>query len=93
MVIEVLPTEEAQATADSARLVPQYNQDAETPSEIYPLHNVIPEMEWKTLSPSPIIQAGSSQERKALLTYQRSKWIIHHLNLVCASQSPSKTHM
>lgn len=92
-MIETHSTEEAQATADSARLVPPYDPDAETPSEIYPLHNVIPEAEWKTLSPSAIIQASSSKERKALLTYQRSNWANQHLNLVCSSPSPSKTHM
>lgn len=92
-MIETRSTEEAQATADSARLVPTYNPDAETPSEIYPLHNVIPEVEWKTLSASAIIQAGSSKERKALLTYQRSSWVNQHLNLVCSSPSPSKMHM
>ncbi|KAH0833916.1 RNA polymerase I associated factor, A49-like protein [Lanmaoa asiatica] len=91
---QALPSrEEAQATADSARLVPSYNPDAETPSEIYPMHNVIPEVEWKTLSPSAIIQASSSKERKALLTYQRSNWVNQHINLVCSSPSPSKTHM
>ncbi|KAF8549007.1 RNA polymerase I associated factor, A49-like protein [Imleria badia] len=91
---QALPSrEEAQATADSTRLVPPYDPDAETPSEIYPLHNVIPEVEWKTLSPSAIIQASSGMERKALLTYQRSNWVNQHLNLVCASPSPSKTHI
>ncbi|KAG9308698.1 Rpa49 subunit specific to nuclear RNA polymerase I [Chiua virens] len=90
---QALPSkEEARAMADGARLVPPYNSDAETPSEIYPLHNVIPEAEWKTLSPSAIIQASTSKERTALLTYQRSKWINQHLDLVCASPSPSKTH-
>ncbi|KAI9573483.1 Rpa49 subunit specific to nuclear RNA polymerase I [Boletus coccyginus] len=91
---QALPSrEEAQAAADSTRLVPPYNPGAETPSEIYPLHNIIPEAEWKTLSPSAIIQASSSKERTALLTYRRSNWTNQHINLVCSSPSPSKTHI
>ena len=92
-MIETRTIAQAQATADSARLVPSYNLEAETPSEIYPLHNVIPEVEWKILSPSAILQASSSKDRKALLSYQHSNWVDRHLEPVCSSPSPSKTHM
>ncbi|KAH7882046.1 Rpa49 subunit specific to nuclear RNA polymerase I [Phlebopus sp. FC_14] len=89
---EALPSkEEAQATADNTRLVPKYNPDAITASEIYPLHNIISQAEWKALSPTPFLHASTSKERIALLPYQRSSWINQHLNLVCASPSPSKT--
>ncbi|KIK92192.1 hypothetical protein PAXRUDRAFT_147843 [Paxillus rubicundulus Ve08.2h10] len=91
---QALPSkEEAQATADSSRLIPVYNADAETPSEVYPLHNIIPEAEWKALSPSAILHASTSKERTPLLAYQRSSWVNQHLNRVCASPSPSKTHI
>ncbi|KIJ61208.1 hypothetical protein HYDPIDRAFT_97072 [Hydnomerulius pinastri MD-312] len=89
---QALPSkEEAQATANSTRLVPSFNADAEIPSEIYPLHNVIPEAEWKALSPTAILGASTSKERTALLPYQRSSWVNQHLTTVCASPSPSKT--
>ncbi|KAF9239431.1 Rpa49 subunit specific to nuclear RNA polymerase I [Melanogaster broomeanus] len=91
---QALPSkEEAQATANSTRLIPAYNADAETPSEIYPLHNIIPEAEWKALSTAAISDASTSKERTAFLPYQRSSWVNQHLNLVCASPSPSKTHI
>ncbi|KAF9228125.1 RNA polymerase I associated factor, A49-like protein [Gyrodon lividus] len=91
---QALPSkEEAQATADSTRLVPAYNADAETPSEIYPLHNIIPDAEWNALSPTAMLAASTSRERTALLPYQRSSWVNRHLDLVCAPPSPSKAHI
>ncbi|KIO01880.1 hypothetical protein M404DRAFT_28390, partial [Pisolithus tinctorius Marx 270] len=54
-------SEEAQATADSTRLVPPYNAEATVPSEVYPLHNIIPETEWKTLSEAPFLVVGQNQ--------------------------------
>ncbi|KAG6331705.1 hypothetical protein ID866_7385 [Astraeus odoratus] len=85
--------EEAQATANSTRLVPPYNAEASIPSEVYPIHNIIPEMEWKTLSPGSFLAAGTSKERRALLPFQRSNWINQHLDSICSSTSPSKTNI
>ncbi|KAI6142439.1 Rpa49 subunit specific to nuclear RNA polymerase I, partial [Pisolithus tinctorius] len=88
-----LPSEEeAQATADSTRLVPPYNAEATVPSEVYPLHNIIPETEWKTLSEAPFVVVGQNQ-RIPLLPFQRSKWINQHLHSICDSSSPSKTNI
>ncbi|KAI6142407.1 RNA polymerase I associated factor, A49-like protein [Pisolithus tinctorius] len=85
-------SEEAQATADSTRLVPPYNAEATVPSEVYPLHNIIPETEWKTLSEAPFLVVGQNQ-RIPLLPFQRSKWINQHLHSICDSSSPSKTNI
>lgn len=88
---QALPSkEEAQATADSTRLVPPYNAEATVPSEVYPLHNIIPETEWKTLSEAPFLVVGQNQ-RIPLLPFQRSKWINQRLHSICDSSSPSKT--
>ncbi|KAI6142495.1 Rpa49 subunit specific to nuclear RNA polymerase I, partial [Pisolithus tinctorius] len=90
---QALPSkEEAQATADSTRLVPPYNAEATVPSEVYPLHNIIPETEWKTLSEAPFLVVGQNQ-RIPLLPFQRSKWINQHLHSICDSSSPSKTNI
>ncbi|KAG1733711.1 Rpa49 subunit specific to nuclear RNA polymerase I [Suillus lakei] len=82
---------EAKANADSTRLIPQYDIDALNPSDIYPLHNVIPKPEWKALSISAYMDAGGSAERVALLPFKRSNWINDHLTLAFASPSPNKT--
>lgn len=90
---QALPSkEEAQATADSTRLVPPYNAEATVPSEVYPLHNIIPEAEWRTLSATPFLVVGQKQ-RTPLLPFQRSKWINQHLHSTCDSTSPSKTNI
>ncbi|KIO01814.1 hypothetical protein M404DRAFT_721361 [Pisolithus tinctorius Marx 270] len=88
----LLSKEEAQATADSTRLVPPYNAEATVPSEVYPLHNIIPETEWKTLSEAPFVVVGQNQ-RIPLLPFQRSKWINQHLHSICDSSSPGKTNI
>ncbi|EIW76612.1 Rpa49 subunit specific to nuclear RNA polymerase I [Coniophora puteana RWD-64-598 SS2] len=87
-----LPTqEEAKASADSARLVPKYNADALTPQDIYPLHNIIPEAEWKSISVSSMTAAKTQSERTSLLPFRRSNWINQHLNQAFAAPSPNKT--
>ncbi|KIM53244.1 hypothetical protein SCLCIDRAFT_1222967 [Scleroderma citrinum Foug A] len=85
--------EEAQATSDSTRLVPPHNTDAHLPGNIYPVHNMIPETEWKFLSSATFLEAGSGHERMSLLPFRRSKWINQHLNFICESPSPSKTNI
>lgn len=90
---QALPSkEEAQATADSTRLVPPYNAEATIPSDVYSLHSIIPEAEWKTLSATPFLVVGQNQ-RTPLLPFKRSKWINQHLHSICESTSPSKTNI
>ncbi|EGO02918.1 hypothetical protein SERLA73DRAFT_165847 [Serpula lacrymans var. lacrymans S7.3] len=87
-----LPTqEEAKATADSARLIPPYNPDAFDAEGVYPLHNVIPEVEWRALSTSALIAANDDQNRVALLPYQRSSWVNQHLRVVFSASTPKKS--
>ena len=88
-----VPLEEAKAKADSSRLIPHHDPDALNPSDVYPLHNMIPKPEWKALSVFAYMAANSSTERVALLPYKRSNWINDHLGLAFASPSPSKTTM
>ena len=85
--------EEAKEVADSARLIPSYNEDAEVPDGVYPLHNIIPEAEWKAISTSVITSASGNSERIALLPYRRSNWINQHLNSLFAAPSLNERNL
>ncbi|KAF8225355.1 Rpa49 subunit specific to nuclear RNA polymerase I [Tricholoma matsutake] len=75
-----LPTqEEAKETLDSNRLVPPFDISATDSADVYPLHGIIPEVEWKTLSISAFEQATSDKDRQALLFFKWSKWINAHI--------------
>ncbi|THH26921.1 hypothetical protein EUX98_g7263 [Antrodiella citrinella] len=83
-----LPTrEEAKAAADENRLIPPHNLDAERPDDVYALHDVIPEAEWKALTVSALKHASSDKERRYMLPYSRSEWINQHLLLAFAAPS------
>jgi DNA-directed RNA polymerase I subunit RPA49 len=88
--LPIFSIEEAKETADINRLIPPYNPYAEVPDDAYPLHNIIPEAEWKALSTSAFTAANSNRERVALLPYSRSNWINQHLSLLFASSSLNK---
>jgi DNA-directed RNA polymerase I subunit RPA49 len=89
-----LPTqEEAKETADSNRLIPPYDPDAEVPGDVYPLHDIIPEAEWKALSVSAFTAAPSNNDRIALLPYSRSNWINQHLNILFAASVLNKKNL
>ncbi|KAJ8586617.1 RNA polymerase I associated factor, A49-like protein [Rhizopogon salebrosus TDB-379] len=90
-VADHLQEKEAKANADSTRLIPQYDADALNPCDVYPLHNMIPKPEWKSLYISAYMNADNSADRVALLPYKRSNWINDHLSLAFASPSPNKT--
>jgi len=36
-------------SVNAARLIPAYDAEAQRPEDIYPLHNIIPELEWAVL--------------------------------------------
>ncbi|TRM63299.1 RNA polymerase I associated factor, A49-like protein [Schizophyllum amplum] len=78
----LLTKEEAKEAADANRLVPAYNDTTDDPMDVYPLHSMIPESEWKALSVSAFEQASSFEERRALLPSWRSEWIRGHLRRV-----------
>ncbi|TFK48256.1 RNA polymerase I associated factor A49-like protein [Heliocybe sulcata] len=87
-----LPTkEEAQAAADSSRLIPRYQADATMPDDVYQLHDIIPELEWNALPVSVLVAAKSQGERVALLPHTRSKWVNQHLQLSFSAPKVNKT--
>jgi DNA-directed RNA polymerase I subunit RPA49 len=89
-----LPTlEEAKEAADSNRLIPPHNADTDDPADVYPLHNIIPEIEWKTISVSAFLKTRSDKDRKALLPYQGSLWVMQHLKQECEADSPNKKRL
>ncbi|KAG6868782.1 hypothetical protein C0993_010709 [Termitomyces sp. T159_Od127] len=87
----LLTHEEAKEEADKNRLIPPFDAIAVDPEDSYPLHNIIPEVEWKALSISAFDQATGPNERKALLPFKWSNWINGHVNMTYAdNESPKK---
>ncbi len=84
---------EAKATADSNRLIPTYDENAQRPEDVYKLHDIIPEVEFNALSITPLKAAATMHERKALLPHSRSNWINQHLSLIFSAPKPNKTHL
>jgi DNA-directed RNA polymerase I subunit RPA49 len=87
-----LPTEEQAAeTAASARQIPPLNEDAVTPEEVYPLHSVIPEVEWNAISISEMLEDGLTLGlRMRTLPNARSEWIGDHMKQEFSSDKPKK---
>ncbi|KAF8626021.1 hypothetical protein AX15_005111 [Amanita polypyramis BW_CC] len=75
----LMTQDEAKETADKNRLIPPYSATATEPEDIYPLHEIIPETEWKALSVSTLEQATSEKDRIILLPYRHSEWINGHV--------------
>lgn len=71
----LMTTEEAKEVADSNRPVPPFSATATSPADVYPLHGIIPEPEWKALPVSAFYAAGSANERKAALPFRFSHWV------------------
>ncbi|KAJ7756279.1 Rpa49 subunit specific to nuclear RNA polymerase I [Mycena metata] len=71
----LMTTEEAKDLADSNRPVPPFSLTATDPADIYPLHGIIPEPEWKALSVTAFYEAGSAYERKQILPFRGSDWV------------------
>ncbi|KAF8901069.1 RNA polymerase I associated factor, A49-like protein [Gymnopilus junonius] len=86
----LLTAEESKEAADKNRLIPPFSADVTDPAEVYPLHDIIPEAEWKTLSISSFDAAQTHWERIALLPYQKSDWVNDHLKTLVNSTSKSK---
>ncbi|RDB23792.1 DNA-directed RNA polymerase I subunit rpa49 [Hypsizygus marmoreus] len=77
--VGLMTQDEAKEVADTNRPIPPFDTVATDPADIYPLHSIIPDVEWKALSISALEQAGGDQERKALLPFKWSDWINTHL--------------
>ncbi|KAJ7153500.1 Rpa49 subunit specific to nuclear RNA polymerase I [Mycena crocata] len=71
----LMTLEEAKELADTNRVVPPFDATATEPADIYPLHGIIPEPEWKALPISAFYEAGSAQARKELLPFRGSDWV------------------
>jgi DNA-directed RNA polymerase I subunit RPA49 len=77
-------------SANAARLIPAYNVDAQRPEDIYPLHNIIPELEWAALDGllPKLKNAADDRARARLLPNTRSDWFRQHLMLAYSSSKP-----
>jgi DNA-directed RNA polymerase I subunit RPA49 len=77
-------------SANAARLIPDYNANAERPEDIYPLHNIIPEPEWAALDSllHKLKNATDDRSRVRLLPNARSDWLRHHLMLAYSVPKP-----
>ncbi|KAH9920886.1 RNA polymerase I associated factor A49-like protein [Epithele typhae] len=91
---ETLPTaEEAKEAADSSRLVPPYNAEAQRPQDVYPINSVVPEVEFNALPISSFKSTKTHEERRALLPFNRSDWVNWHLRLMYSAPKPNKTNL
>lgn len=82
--------EEAKDAADQNRLIPPFNATTTDPSDVYPLHDIISESEWKALSVTAFDDANDDKERIALLPFRYSKWLTSHLNNISQETGKSK---
>ncbi|KAK7446968.1 DNA-directed RNA polymerase I subunit rpa49 [Stygiomarasmius scandens] len=83
----LLTKEEAKEIADAHRLIPPFDENADEPSDIYSLHDIIPETEWKAINVTPFDEAKEQKERRDLLPYKYSTWINDHIFKAYHSES------
>ncbi|KAF9054188.1 Rpa49 subunit specific to nuclear RNA polymerase I [Panaeolus papilionaceus] len=89
----LLTAEETKEAADNNRLIPPFSTEATDPADVYPLHSIIPEAEWKALSITPFDAAADMKQKKAMLPYQRSNWVNEHLKTLDTSTSKNKKNL
>ncbi|KAJ2915099.1 hypothetical protein MD484_g5302, partial [Candolleomyces efflorescens] len=87
----LMTTDEAKEFADSNRLIPSFDATATEPNDVYPLHNIIPEAEWKALSVSAFDSTTNDKERLALLPHRHSDWVRRQLKAITTSKDSAKT--
>ncbi|KAH9958750.1 Rpa49 subunit specific to nuclear RNA polymerase I [Russula dissimulans] len=88
---ENLPTQEKmEDSTNAARLIPAFDADAKNPEDIYPLYNIISELEWAAMdSLLPKLKNESNDRARArLLPNARSDWLQQHLMLAYSSPKP-----
>ncbi|TFK24889.1 Rpa49 subunit specific to nuclear RNA polymerase I [Coprinopsis marcescibilis] len=83
----LMTDEQAKVSTDNNRLIPPFSATANMPDDIYPLHSIIPEVEWKALSVSAFDSTQNENERLALLPFRYSNWIKEHINALGNSSS------
>ncbi|KAK7045471.1 DNA-directed RNA polymerase I subunit rpa49 [Paramarasmius palmivorus] len=84
----LMTTEEAKEIEDSNRPIPRFNDRTDDPAEVYPLHNIIPEAEWKVISTSEFDNTKTLKEMASLLPMARPEWIQSHLKALENISSP-----
>ncbi|KAI3612708.1 rpa49 subunit specific to nuclear rna polymerase i [Moniliophthora roreri] len=84
----LMTTEEAKETEDSNRLIPKFNATTSDPAEVYPLHNIIPEAEWKIINTSEFDTTKLAGDMTGLLPTARPEWIQNHLKSLENVSSP-----
>ncbi|CAE6350801.1 unnamed protein product [Rhizoctonia solani] len=78
----------------SNRLIPAPDLSATTPSDAYPLANLIPHAEFASISIQPFLTATTPEERRALLPHRHSTWINGRLRaLFTNAESISKSKL
>jgi DNA-directed RNA polymerase I subunit RPA49 len=85
--------EESQESTNKGRLIPPFSADATDPADVYPLHNIIPEAEWKAIPTSAFESAQSHQERVQLLPFRRSDWIHYHLRNLAQKENKNNKNL
>jgi DNA-directed RNA polymerase I subunit RPA49 len=82
--------EKLEESANAARLIPEYNADAERPEDIYPLHHIIPEPEWAALDGllHKLKNASNDHSRARILPNARSDWLRQNLMLAYSVPKP-----
>ncbi|KAJ7057983.1 Rpa49 subunit specific to nuclear RNA polymerase I [Mycena amicta] len=71
----LMTKETAKELADISRPIPPFNAETTDLEEVYPLHGIIPEAEWKGLPVAAFYEAGSAGERRQLLPLRGSDWV------------------
>ena len=82
--------EESKEATDKNRLIPPFDTTATEPGDIYSLHDIIPEAEWKALSVSALDAAQTDRERIAMLPFRKSTWVNDHLKASVGTSGKSK---
>ncbi|KAF8999769.1 Rpa49 subunit specific to nuclear RNA polymerase I [Cyathus striatus] len=89
----LMSKDEAKEAADTNRLIPPFSAIATNPADVYPLHHIIPETEWKSLSTSAFDQADSDRDRIAMLPSRKSNWVKDHLRALMQDASKNKKNI
>ncbi|GAB1523388.1 DNA-directed RNA polymerase I subunit rpa49 [Rhizoctonia solani] len=88
-----LPTKDAVTEMSlSSRLIPTPDLSASTPSDAYPLANVIPPAEFTSISIQPFLAATTPEDRRALLPHRHSIWINGRLRALFANGESTASH-
>lgn len=87
LALPIYFSEGAKEVADSNRLIPPYSATAMDPADIYPLHSIIPEAEWKALSISPFDAAQTLKDKCALLPFRKSNYLYQHMKGLAESEA------